>query len=106
MDSWSVLETLLFVAMGYMAWRSIKQAKEVELIENKNFAKINGKLVDLEKSIIAEAELVKTSDYEVFLVYNKLDSRFLTQGATTDQCLENLRVQFPNKDIYLLEAKQ
>ncbi len=77
-------------------------SKKAELTSPDNFAKINGKLVDLKKSVIAEAELVTSKDTDLWLVYDKITSKFLTQGLTPEICMENLKKQYPEKDIYIL----
>lgn len=90
-----------FICLGIFQIFKWMFFRKPDLTDNKNFAKINGQLVDLTKSVIAEAELVKTNGPDLWLVYDKKTAKFLTQGLTPESCIENLKTQFPEKAIYI-----
>lgn len=102
---WDTVNLILqnfFITLGmFYLVRMLLPRPKKDLTGSRNYAKVNGEIVDLDESVVAKAECVKMESGDVWLVYSCVDNSFLGQGPTAEKCVENLKSRYPNKAIYV-----
>lgn len=102
MDFVNLVLQNFFMTLGmFYLVRMLLPRPKKDLTGSRNYAKVNGEIVDLDESVVAKAECVKMESGDIWLVYSCVDNSFLTQAPTAEKCVENLKSRYPNKAIYV-----